>query len=79
MEYPLTWRVHIEMIEIIAFRTFIKIYSQFRIEHLNASVELILHKALNRSVMTYMPHLGICGRHVSLKIVVCVEHYSLHD
>jgi hypothetical protein len=56
-----------------------KFYSQFKIEHLSANVELILHKALNRSVMTCMPHLGICGRHVSLKIVVCVEHYSLHD
>jgi acetone carboxylase gamma subunit len=38
----ITWRLHTEITEAKAFRTFIRIYSQFRI-----------HKALIRSVMTY--------------------------
>jgi hypothetical protein len=51
------------MIEAKAFRTFIRIYSLFKSERLNANIKLTLHKALIRSVMTYVcPGLGICGR-----------------
>jgi hypothetical protein len=49
----MTWRLHIEMIEAKAFRTFIRIYSLFKSERLNANIKLTLHKALIRSVMTY--------------------------
>jgi hypothetical protein len=47
----ITWRLHIEMIEAKAFRTFIRIYSLFKSERLSANI--ILHKVLIRSVMTY--------------------------
>jgi hypothetical protein len=49
----MTWRLHIEMIEAKAFRTFVRIYSLFKIERLSANMEWTLHKALIRSVMTY--------------------------
>jgi hypothetical protein len=41
------------MIEAKAFRTFIRLYSLFKSERLNANIKLTLHKALIRSVMTY--------------------------
>jgi hypothetical protein len=49
----MTWRLHIQMIEAKAFRTFIRIYSLFKSERLSANIKLTLHKALIRSVMTY--------------------------
>jgi hypothetical protein len=49
----MTWRLHIQMIEAKAFRTFIRIYSLFKSERLNANIKLTLHEALTRSVMTY--------------------------
>jgi hypothetical protein len=36
-----------------AFRAFIIIYSLFKSEHLSANIQLTLHKALIRSVITY--------------------------
>jgi hypothetical protein len=48
-----TWRLHIEMIEAKAFTTFITIYSLFKSERLSTNIELTLHKALSRSIMTY--------------------------
>jgi hypothetical protein len=41
------------MIEAKAFRTFSRVYSLFKSEHLSANIKLTLHKALIRSVMTY--------------------------
>jgi hypothetical protein len=35
------------------FRTFIRVYSLFKSEQLNANIKLTLHKVLIRSVMTY--------------------------
>jgi hypothetical protein len=49
----ITWRLHIEMIETKAFRTFIRIYSLFKSEQISANIRSTLHKALIRSVMTY--------------------------
>jgi hypothetical protein len=49
----MTWRLHIEMIEAKALSTFIRIYSIFKSEPLNANIILTLLKALIRSVMTY--------------------------
>jgi hypothetical protein len=49
----MTWRLHIQMIEVKAFRTFIKIYSLFKSERLSANIKLTLHIAVIRSVMTY--------------------------
>jgi hypothetical protein len=48
----ITWRFHTEMIETKAFRTFIRIYSLLKSEHLTSNIRLTLHKALIRSVMT---------------------------
>jgi hypothetical protein len=41
------------MIEAKAFRTFIRLYTLFKSERLSANIKLTLHKALNRSLMTY--------------------------
>jgi hypothetical protein len=49
----ITWRMHIEMIEAKAFRTFISIISLYKSERLSANFKLTVHKALIRSVMTY--------------------------
>jgi hypothetical protein len=66
----ITWTLHIEMIDAKAFRTFIRIYSIFRSDRLSANIKLTLHKALLRSVMTYvcLPRLGICYRYPNLKL-----------
>jgi hypothetical protein len=50
----ITWRLHIEMIEAKAFRTFIRIYFLFRSERLSANIKLSIHKAMIRLVMTYV-------------------------
>jgi hypothetical protein len=49
----MTWKFHIEMIEVKAFITFIRVYSLFKSERLSANIKLTLHKALIRSIMTY--------------------------
>jgi hypothetical protein len=41
------------MNEAWAFRTFIRIYFQFKRESLSANITLTLHKALIKSIMTY--------------------------
>jgi hypothetical protein len=46
------WGLHIEMIEAMGFRTFIRIYSLFKSVRLSANIKLTLHKALIRSIMT---------------------------
>jgi hypothetical protein len=48
-----TWGLHSEMIEAKAFRTFIRIYSLLKSERLSTNIELTLHNALIRSIMTY--------------------------
>jgi hypothetical protein len=48
-----TWRLHIEMTEAKAFRTFIRIYSLFKSERLSTNIVLTLHKALIRPIMTH--------------------------
>jgi hypothetical protein len=45
--------MHIEMIEVKAFRTFIKIYSLFKTERLSVNIKVILIKALITSAVTY--------------------------
>jgi hypothetical protein len=47
------WRLHIEVIEAKAFRTFIRIYSLFISKRLSTNIKLALHKALISSIMTY--------------------------
>jgi hypothetical protein len=49
----ITWRLHTEIIEVKAFRTFIRVYSLLKNKRLSANIKLILHKALIKSVMTY--------------------------
>jgi hypothetical protein len=48
----ITWKLHMEMIEAKAFRTFIRAYSIFKSEQLSPNIKLTLHKALIRSIMT---------------------------
>jgi hypothetical protein len=48
-----TWRLHIEMSEKKAFRTFTRIYSILKSERLSAIIKLTLYKALIGSIMTY--------------------------
>jgi hypothetical protein len=50
----MTWRLHIETIEAKAFRTFIRLYSVFKTQRLSVNIKLTFHKALIRSVMTYV-------------------------
>jgi hypothetical protein len=50
----ITWRLHVEMIEAKAFRTFIRNCSVFKSERLCTNIKLTLHKALIRSVMAYV-------------------------
>jgi hypothetical protein len=65
----ITWRLHIEMIETKAFRTFIRISSLFGSEHLSANIKLILHIALIRSLITYACLALVIGdRHLPIKI-----------
>jgi hypothetical protein len=49
----ITWRLHIEIIEANAFRTFIRNYSLFRSERSSVRIKVTLQKALSRSLMTY--------------------------
>jgi hypothetical protein len=49
----MTWRLHIQMIEAKAFRTFIRIYSLFKSERLSTIFKLTLHEDFSKSVMTY--------------------------
>jgi hypothetical protein len=49
----MTWRLHKEMTEAKAYRTFIRIYSLLKSEPLSANIKLTLHKAPIRSTMTY--------------------------
>jgi hypothetical protein len=49
----LIWRLHIEVIEAKAFRTFITINSLFRSKRLSTNIKLTLHKALIKNIMTY--------------------------
>jgi hypothetical protein len=53
LDKTMTWRLHVQMIEAKAFRTFICIYSLFKSELLSANIKLTLHEALIRSVITY--------------------------
>jgi hypothetical protein len=50
----ITWRSHIKMIDAKAFRAFIRIYSLLKNERLRDKIKLTLHKALIRSVTTYV-------------------------
>jgi hypothetical protein len=49
----ITCRLHIEMTEAKALRTFIRIYSLLKNKHLSAKIKLTLHRAVIRPVMTY--------------------------
>jgi hypothetical protein len=49
----MTWKLHVQMTEAKAFKTFIRIYSLFKSERLGTNIKLTLHKTLVRSVMTY--------------------------
>jgi hypothetical protein len=49
----ITWRLHIEMTDAKASRTFISIYCLLKSDRLSANIKLTLHKELIRSVMTY--------------------------
>jgi hypothetical protein len=52
----ITWRLHIETVATKAYRTFIRLYSLFKIDRLSTKSKLTLHKALSRSIITYACH-----------------------
>jgi hypothetical protein len=54
LDKMIIWRLNIEIIESEAFRTFIRVYSLLESERLSAQVKLNPHKALIRSVITYV-------------------------
>jgi hypothetical protein len=86
-----TWRLHTDMFEAKAFRTFIRIYSLFKSERISTNIKLILHKALIRSIMTYVcPAWEFAADNHLLKLqclqnkVFCTtgnfpRHTSIHD
>jgi hypothetical protein len=49
----ITWELHMEIIEAMTFRTFIRICHLFERKPLIANIKLTLRKALIRSIMTY--------------------------
>jgi hypothetical protein len=67
-----TWKMHVEITEAKAFRTFIRIYFLFKSEHSSANIKLTFHKALIRSGSR--PR--ISGRHLPLKIAVPAKRGS---
>jgi hypothetical protein len=67
------------MIEATAFRTFIRIHSLFRSEHLSANIILTFHRALIQSVMTFLLRLGFSGRHLPLKTAALAKQASPHQ
>jgi hypothetical protein len=74
----ITWRLHLEMIEAKAFRTFIRVYSLFKSERLNANIKLILHKVLIRSVMTYACPAWEFAADTYLLKLQCLQNRVLH-
>jgi hypothetical protein len=67
------------MIEAKAFRTFIRVYSLLKNEHLSANIKLTLHEALIWSVMTYAcPAWDFAARYPSNEIAAPVEQGSPH-
>jgi hypothetical protein len=48
----ITWRIHIETIEAMAFRTFLRVYCLLKSERLNAN-KVTIYKTLIRSIITY--------------------------
>jgi hypothetical protein len=73
----ITWRLHIEMTEAKACRIFIRISSLLKNEHLSTNIKLMIHKLLIRS-MPCLPCLGICSRHLPLKIAVPAKQDPPH-
>jgi hypothetical protein len=49
----ITWRLHILVTETRAFKTFVRVYSLFKLEPLRANIKLALNKERIISVMTY--------------------------
>jgi hypothetical protein len=49
----MTWRLHVEKIAAKALGTYIRTYSIFKSKHLSAHINLIVYRALIRSIMTY--------------------------
>jgi hypothetical protein len=74
----ITWRLHIEVIEAMAFRTFISIYSLLKSNCLNASIKHTLHKALNTSVMIYACPVWELPADTSLEITAPAKQGSSH-
>jgi hypothetical protein len=58
VDKKVTWRLHSEMIEAKAFRTFIRIYSLFKSERLSTNIKLTLHKAIIRTKGKVVPVLN---------------------
>jgi hypothetical protein len=57
----ITRRIHIEAIEVKAFRIFLSVHSLFISQRLSANIKLTFHKALIRSIMTCAYSAGNLG------------------
>jgi hypothetical protein len=49
----MTWRTHIEKTAAKALGTYVRTYSIFKSKHLSVYINLIVYRALIRSIMTY--------------------------
>jgi hypothetical protein len=70
----ITWRLHEEMIEAKAFRTFIRTYSLFKSERLSANIKLTNQISSDLR----LSRLGISGRHLPLTIAAPAKQSSPH-
>jgi hypothetical protein len=66
------------MIEAKAFRTFIRIYSLFQSERLNANIILTIHKALIMSVIIYACPAWELAAGTSLLKLLCLQNKDFH-
>jgi hypothetical protein len=70
-----TWRLHTEMTEAKAFRT----YSLFKSERLSTNIILTLHKALTRSVIIYTcPASELAADTYPIKLRCLQKKFSAH-
>jgi hypothetical protein len=74
----ITWRPHIKVIDGMAFRIFISIYSLFKSNCSNANSKLTLHKALITSAMIYAWPVRELVADTFLKIAPPAKQGSLH-
>jgi DUF2075 family protein len=69
----MTWRHHIERTVAKALGTYVRTYSLFKSLRLNTNIKLTLCRAVIKSVMTCLLHLGVRGGRSALKTAAPAE------